>query len=115
MIKTHLCAITVILMCFSSAKAWLNPQNIVTWGDLDGAVAEKFAGFTNAVSIYPPGAFVFGISAGYYTFAPDGDLAAATNLFAFRPRMGIPVWTISITETQTSLFIRLMDLIVIQT
>lgn len=33
-------------------------------------------------------------------FAPEGELAAATNLFVFSPRRGVPAWTLQITETQ---------------
>ena len=82
------------------ARADFTPPLLATWNDLDAAASENDDGLTNWACTYPPGPFVFGVNAGCYTFAPEGELAAATNLFVFSPRRGVPAWTLQITETQ---------------
>ncbi len=88
-----------VLFSLASALAWPSPTQLTSLEDLDGAVSGNYGGLIKEGHVFPPGPYVFGLRAGYYTF-DDGDLAAATNLFAFRPRMGVPVWTVSIIETQ---------------
>ena len=91
-----------LIVVFMLATAWADftPPQLTTWNDLDAAVLENNDNFTNWACIYPPGLYQFGVTAGYYTFVPDSVLATATNLFAFSPRLGVPVWTVRITETQ---------------
>ena len=78
----------------------LEPVPLSTWGDLDAVVADNYASFTNYAWLYPPGAFAYAISAGYFTFPPGSEIGAATNLFGADNRLGVPVWTVRVTETQ---------------
>jgi RHS repeat-associated protein len=97
--SVRLAALVIALMIFT-ARARSNPTHLVTWSDLDSLVVQNNESSTNWACMFPPGLFTFGISGGYYTFAADGELAAATNLFVLSPEFGVPVWTLRVTETQ---------------
>ena len=89
------------LILASVLKAEKSPPHLYTWDDLDVAVSARFDALTNHVSgVFPPGAFEVGITAGYFTFEPKGDLAAVTNLLSHEIWLGIPVWTFRVVETQ---------------
>jgi len=53
-----------MLFVLASARAWHAPQSLATWDDLDGAVADGYAGLTSSACIYPPGARPFDIDKG---------------------------------------------------
>ena len=78
------------------------PPNLVTWADLDGVASSAFSAFSNEAMLYPPGFYHFAIGQGYCTFADDGDVAAVTNLCSYSMQYGVPVWQLSVTETQTT-------------
>ena len=75
-------------------------QHFVSWGDLDAFVAGDYASLTNDAPCFPPGPFQFGLDGGLFSFAPDGDLAAATNAYTSISILGIQAYAITIVETQ---------------
>jgi len=83
-----------------SVIALESPALLDSWSDLDVAVEEVFDGLTNEASLFPPGDSSYDSSVGYYRFSSDGEISAATNLFQYSPRLGVPVWTVRIIETQ---------------
>ena len=90
----------VILTVMSAHAEW-TPATLSTWNDLDTLVADEYASMTNYACIYPP-FFSFGLYAGFFAFAPDDEVATVTNLFAAGNILGVPVWKIHVTETQTT-------------
>ena len=77
------------------------PQNLASWSDLDAAVANAYNGFTNQTVVYPPCQTHFIVSGGYYTLS-DGELAALTNYCQCSTQFNVPVWQMTVCETQLS-------------
>ena len=83
------------------------PENLVSMRNLDGVVAEKYAGLTNWAFIYPPRTTIgtnvcfsqISLGCGWYTFSPEGDIAGATNRFQPTLYFGVPVWRFEAVET----------------
>ncbi len=84
-----------------TAFADWTPSNLSSFEELDTLVADKYASLTNDACIIPP-FFSFCLSAGFFTFAPEDEIAAVTNLFDAGHLLGVPVWKIRVTETQTT-------------
>ena len=78
------------------------PVLLDSWSDLDVAVEDLYDGLTNEASLFPPGDSSYDSSTGCYRFSSDGEIAAATNLFQYSPRLGVSVWTVRIIEMQAA-------------
>ena len=76
------------------------PLNLTSWGDLDVAVANAYSGLSNQVVIFPPCQLQCPVDGGYFTFTP-GDLSAISNLCPCSTQFNVPVWQMTVTETQT--------------
>jgi len=92
----------------TGARSELNRSpDLETWGDLDGIVAEEYAGLTNFAFIYPPrtecgtnGCFShIELWGGWHTFSPEGGVAEVTNHLQPALRYGIPIWRLTVIET----------------
>ena len=92
-------SLAVRVFCSHSVLAEI-PPSLSTWTDLDSAVEDAYAGLTNDCSVFPSGNGSYEISNGYYLFASGSEIESSTNFFRYSPRMGIPVWSVRITETQ---------------
>ena len=90
----------IVCLATASAFAWPTPPSLATWDELDSLVADKYASLTNGAVIFPP-FFSFSLSAGFFSFAPEDEIAEVTNLFTAGNILGVPVWKLRITETQT--------------
>ena len=99
--KRHV-VVYLIFMClaFPLQLGAVSPPVLNTMTDLDQAVENAYDGLTNSTSALPPGDGRYEIADGYLLFSEGSEIAASTNLFRFSPRMGIPVWTVRIVETQ---------------
>ncbi len=82
---------------------WNMPStNLATWANLDGVVSNDFSGLTGDVTLLPPGLWHTLFGQGYFTFSPGGNLATLTNLCPCNMQFGVPVWSFSVIETQTT-------------
>lgn len=90
------------LPALRSQASDFSPPHLATWSDLDGNVSTVYAALTNEAHIYPPWLWHFTIDQGHYTFSPDGEVAAATNLFQCATQFNVPVWRVTVCETQTT-------------
>ncbi|NLF99542.1 MAG: hypothetical protein GX565_05255 [Lentisphaerae bacterium] len=83
------------------------PPNIDTWGNLDGMVAEAYAGLTHFAFIYPPRTVSeindwfsrVELWGGWRTFSPECGLASITNCLQPTFHYGVPVWKMAVAET----------------
>ena len=92
--------LAIVIATAFPAHAQDTPPNLTAWSDLDAVVANAYAGIANAAVFYPPGAYHFTIGGTYCTFDTGGEVAAITNLCACGTQFGIPVWQVSVVETQ---------------
>ena len=89
------------ILTVMAAHAEWTPPTLSTWDDLDTLVSGEYSSMTNYACIYPP-FFSFGLYAGFFAFAPEDEIATVTNLFTAGNILGVPVWKIHVTETQTT-------------
>ena len=101
--KVMHCTSVVGIVCLTvaTACAWQTPSPLSTWDQLDSLAAEKYASVTNCAAIFPP-FFSFSLFAGFFSFSPEDEIAEVANCFEAGNILGVPVWRLRVTETQTT-------------
>jgi len=100
--KRVLVTLAVLISTAFLVQAQDTPPNLTAWSDLDAAVASAYAGLTNEAVIYPPGPYQFSVDQGYFTFTDNGEAAVLTNFCTCSTQFNVPVWQMTVVETQAT-------------